>query len=345
MEASIQGMRRPIRRRLRRVVQKSRDRDHVRRAMALLQLGSGKTVSETARRVCAARSTVQRWRGLYLEYGEAGLAPSTRGRERWTVTPAVIERLERLVEESPQDYGYLRSRWSSELLAVELGRQLDIEIHASTVRRLLPQLGFTWRRARPVLIHRDPHRNKRLDAVRYALRRRPGVETFYADEADIDFNPRIGSSWSRRGTQVGVPTPGQNLKHYVAGALHAHTGKLVWVEHSRKNTTLFVKLLEALRRTYRAARRIELILDNYIIHKSELVQRWLANNRKFRLVFQPTYSPWVNQIERLWKTMHDTVTRNHRCKTFEQLAQRIVRFFEIVQPFPGNQHALASLAV
>jgi transposase len=140
-----------------------------------------------------------------------------------------------------------------------------------------------------------------------------------------------------------VLTPGQNIKHYLAGALHAHTGRLVWVEHPRKNSTLFVKLLEALRRSYRAARRIVLILDNYIVHKGNPAHTWLAAHPKFRLLFQPTYSPWVNQIERLWKTMHDTVTRNHRCTSFRELAQRIIRFLDAVQPFPGNHYALATV--
>lgn len=119
----------------------------------------------------------------------------------------------------------------------------------------------------------------------------------------------------------------------------------MWVNHARKNTPLFLKLLVALRRTYRSARRIVLILDNYVIHKSDAVHRWLADNPKVRLLFQPTYSPWVNRIERLWKTMHDTITRNHRCATFRDLAQRIIRFLDAVQPFPGNRHALATLEV
>ena len=86
---------------------------------------------------------------------------------------------------------------------------------------------------------------------------------FFADEVDVDLNPRIGSAWMRRGEQTAVPTPGQNEKHYIAGALHAHTGRLVWVEHPRKNSVLFVKLLEQLRSHYRRANRIVLILDNY----------------------------------------------------------------------------------
>ena len=34
----------------------------------------------------------------------------------------------------------------------------------------------------------------------------------------------------RRGEQTAVPTPGKNQKHYIADALHAHTGRLVRLE-------------------------------------------------------------------------------------------------------------------
>ncbi len=152
MKSSIQAMPRATRRRLKRTVQRSRDRNHVRRALALLHLASGETVSEAARRVCATRSTVQQWRGLYEEYGEAGLEPAAPGRSAWTVTAAVLEQLSQLLESTPENYGYLRATWTSELLVTELERQLGVTIHASTVRRVLPRLGYVWRRPRPVLV-------------------------------------------------------------------------------------------------------------------------------------------------------------------------------------------------
>ena len=68
-----------------------------------------------------------------------------------------------------------------------------------------------------------------------------------------------------------------------------------------------------------------------------------GENPKFQLLFQPTYSPWVNVIERLWKAMHDTVTRNHRCRLMFEQCQSVARFLEVVQPFPGNGHAVALL--
>ena len=163
--------------------------------MALLHLARGLGVSETARLLCAARSTVQRWRDLYLEYGEAGLVPDPRGRSAWTVTGEVIKKINELLADSPKDYGYLRSDWSSELLALEVRRQLGCEIHASTVRRLLPKLGFAWTRARPILIRRDPSKNRKLRAIRRALRRLVGTPL---DTGSGPGRDRLSNSAKRR---------------------------------------------------------------------------------------------------------------------------------------------------
>ena len=169
----------------------------------------------------------------------------------------------------------------------------------------------------------------------------PYTEVFFADEVDVDLNPRIGSAWMRRGNKRHVRRG--RMRNTISPGRCAHTGRLVWVEHPRKNSVLFVKLLEQLRSHYRRANRIVLILDNYRIHKSQLVERWLENNPKFQLLFQPTYHPWVNVIERLWKAMHDTVTRNHRCRSMFELCQHVARFLDIVQPFPGSGHGVAHL--
>jgi len=101
--------------------------------------------------------------------------------------------------------------------------------------------------------------------------RLPGVpedEVLYSDEADIDLNPRIGATYMGRGKQLVVLTPGKNVKRYAAGALNARTGKVVHVVRDRKNSDLLIALVEELSRDYRRARRIHLVLDNFIIHKS-----------------------------------------------------------------------------
>ena len=336
------------RKKLARLARKSREPHIVRRALAIAELARGRTVAQAAEAVCAARSTVYLWAQWFRTDGINALQAERRGSERRTLTDAMMEALEGLLKTTPQDHGYLRSRWSSELLAKELQARTGVAIHASTVRRALGTLDWVWRRARPTLHIADPRKAARLRAIKQALAcRQPGVEVFYQDEADIDLNPRIGPAWRRRGAgyQDAIPTPGQNRKAYIAGALHAHTGKVVWVGGLRKDSALFIDQLEALERAYPKAKRLVLIVDNYAVHKSRAVNAWLSEHPKVELLFQPAYHPWVNRIERLWKAMHDTVTRNHRCRTLEALCAQVARFLEVVQPFPGAGQACAKMAV
>ncbi len=344
MENSLAGMRRPIRRRLVRLIQRSRDALVVRRAMAVLSLGRGNSAAEVARETGTARSSVQRWKWLFLEQGEAGLQPRLRGPRPSTVTPTLITRLLALLEDNPPDYGYLRSTWTSELLALVLRRQHGLAIHASTVRRLLNRLEWVWRRARPTLCIRDPRKPARMAAINRALQRAARADTavLYVDEADVDLNPRIGALWSRRGQQVAIPTPGKNRKRYLAGALDAHRGTILYTEGESKNTDIYLRLLEAVERHYTSSvRTIYVVLDNYGIHTSRIAHAWAAHHPRIRLLFQPAYHPWVNVIERLWKAMHDTITRNHRYTNLDRLMKAVRRFLKVAQPFPGNQHALA----
>jgi transposase len=330
------------RRQLRKLSQRSTDARLMRRAMAICWLLRGHSVDSVSEHLTAARSSVYRWAEWFRDGGVAALMRDSGGRPVVTVTDELLTALESLLDTTPRQFGYLRTTWSSELLSKALDEQHGMTIHPSTVRRALRRTEFRWRRARPTLHKRDPRKAEKLQAIQAAIDGAdPYTEVFFVDEADIDLNPRIGFTWSRQGQQTAIPTPGQNRKHYVAGALHAHSGRLVWVEHEKKNTPLFLKLLNALRRHYRRAKRVVLILDNYSVHKTGAVGYWLHSNWKFELLSHPVCYPWINRIERLRKAMHDTVTRNHRFETLYELCQDVKRFFQVVQPFPGAGHGVA----
>ena len=145
----------------------------------------------------------------------------------------------------------------------------------------------------------------------------------YIDEVDIHLNPRIGPDWMLPGRQRLVMTPGQNEKRYLAGAYEPRQQRLVYVEGDRKASWLFLNLLRALLETYEDARMIHVILDNYIIHKSNVTLAWMAEHgRRIRLHFLPPYCPNENRIERLWLDLHANVTRNHKQKTIAALLDR-----------------------
>ncbi|EGU3691833.1 IS630 family transposase [Salmonella enterica] len=329
---------------MRKEAQQTYDKNHARRLIAMLMLHQGMTVTDVARLLCAARSSVGRWINWFTLHGVEGLKSLRPGRApRWPVAD-ILQLLPLLVQRSPKDFGWLRSRWSTELLVLVINRLFDVTLHRSTLHRYLRQADMVWRRAAPTLKIKDPHyEEKRLVIDQALAQEQTAHPVFYQDEVDIDLNPKIGADWMPKGQQKRIATPGQNQKHYLAGALHSGTGRVHYVSGSSKSSDLFISLLETLRRTYRRAKTITLVADNYIIHKSRKVERWLEENPKFRLLFLPMYSPWLNPIERQWLSLHETITRNHQCRYMWQLLKRVAQFMNAASLFPGNQQGLAKV--
>lgn len=328
-------------------VMRGTDRPYmVRRALGILHLGECDTVAEVARRTKATRRSIYRWKAWYQRGGIEGLKTDGRGRPTTTVTPRLIETLKEILEQSPGDFGYIASRWTSSLLSDVVNREMDLEVAPSTLRRLLPRIGFRWRRARPTEAQRqDPNKAQKLRAINEAIHiEQPYTEVFFVDEASVDLNPRIGAEWCPVGQQPKIITPGQNEKRYVIGGLHTDTGTVTWETGRRCNSSFVVRFLERLHLRYRRARKIILIWDNDSTHHSQMTLGWLDEHPRFEVLYQPTYTPSSNGIEKLWKQLHDVVTRNHRHQTMDGLMAATERFLEAVEPFPGAKPVKALTA-
>ncbi len=327
------------RRRMKRLLHKTRSRIEALRARILLLLHEGVVPGVVADVAGCARATVYRTLYRFEDLGEDSLLDQRQQRAPSKVTAEVVERLVGYIDGSPQDFGWQRTTWTLELLSVQLAHDVGVRLSPSHIRNVL--LANQVRRGRPRVGLRIPVRGRRRilrQIDRLVARAGAKDEVFYVDEADIDLNPRIGTTYMRRGKQLVVLTPGKNVKRYVAGALNSRTGSIIRVVAERKNSDLFIALVEALRRAYRRARRIHLVLDNFIIHKSRKTLRALAETGG-RVVthFLPPYSPESNVIERLWKQLHDNVTRNHTHRTIEPLMEAVDAFLRDAQPFPGTQ--------
>lgn len=165
----------------------------------------------------------------------------------------------------------------------------------------------------------------------------PDEVAVYEDEVDIHLNPKVGLDWMPYGKQRTLPTPGQNRKAYVAGALDAHDGTVLWVGDTVKNSGLFTALLSQLDSHYPNARRIHVILDNYGIHHSRETKEALRAMPRIRLHFLPPYCPDENRIERLWGDLHANVTRNHQHQTLEDLCEAVAIFLDAASPWPPGR--------
>ncbi len=161
MEHSVQEISRPARHRLKKTAQSSQDGNHRRRALAILLLNEGLSISQTANSIMSTHNSVRKWKQRYEQWGKAGLVPLGAGRPAETVTEALCTELLGLVASEPKECGYLSSRWTSQMLAEQLWERMKNGIHASTVRRLLPKLGVVWRRAKPTLCIKDPEKARK----------------------------------------------------------------------------------------------------------------------------------------------------------------------------------------
>src|SRR3954452_5807203 len=80
-----------------------------------------------------------------------GVGALTEGGKADKAAPAWLARVAEWVStNTPEDFGYFRTRWSCETLAEVLSWHADVRTSAETVRRGLKRLGFAWRRPRPL---------------------------------------------------------------------------------------------------------------------------------------------------------------------------------------------------
>lgn len=297
----------------------------------LLLCAAGRTPSEVASVLFCSRSSVYRiiraYRAGTLTFEEAS-ERATQQRRLRLLTPSLKRSVRALLKTAPRAFGWCRTRWSCATLAVELQVRRGIEVSAETLRHWLHDLGWEWKRAKVTARDDDPERVEKLARIRLAFEQlRAGVALFFADELDISLLPKVGYQWMPKAEQVEVMTPGTNEKRYLAGALDLTTGTITHCVWYRKQTGLFLDLLETLDRTHPAPlfSHLTVVADNAKIHHAQKVQQWLAAHPRFEVLYLPTYCPRANPIERAFGDVHDKCTRNHTRKRMWHLVQDVKR--------------------
>ena len=305
----------------------------------LLLCAAGRPPSEVAGVLFCSRSSVYRivraYRAGRLTFEEASV-PAPQQRRLRLLTSSLKRSVHALLKTTPRAFGWCRTRWSCATLAVELQVRRGIEVSAETLRHWLHELGWEWKRAKVAAKDNDPERVEKLARMRLAFEQlRAGVALFFADELDINLLPKVGYQWMPKGEQIEVMTPGTNEKRSLAGALDLATGTIPHCVWYRKQTGLFLDLLDTLDRTSPAPlfSHLTVVADNAKIHKAAKVQQWLAAHPRFELLYLPTYCPRANPIERAFGDVHDKCTRNHTRKRMRHLVQDVHQHLQVNGPW------------
>ncbi len=315
---------------LRKIRRSTRDKGLALRCQIVLLAAKGRGRGQIAEGAGCSVSWVNRVLGRFAELGIAGLADRREDNGQLKLDEEFLARLHHLVDDCPQDYGYPRPTWTTELFCLVMEQETGVKVHRATMSRALILIGARLGRPKPTVGCPWPKRRKNrcLSAINKVLRSlRPREVAVYIDEVDIHLNPKIGPDWMNRGKQKEVRTPGQNVKRYIAGALDARTEQITWVQSDHKNSLLVIGLLKELVKKYPEASKIHVVLDNFKIHDSQATRAAVAAlHGKIVLHFLPPYCPDENRIERAWRDLHDNVTRNHKCRTIEELMCEVVNY-------------------
>jgi putative transposase len=134
--------------------------------------------------------------------------------------------------------------------------------------------------------------------------------------------------WSPKGQQVMIPTPTQPTKHDGIGAVNYHTGQIVALVRRHKRRREIAEVLQALLDTHPTG-AIYGAWDNASTHEDDEVEAVVRGAAgRHVLLYLPTYSPWLNPIEMLWRHFRREVTHCELFVTVKALLAATRDFFD-----------------
>jgi transposase len=209
------------------------------------------------------------------------------------------------------------SRWTLRAIRATFARWEGLTLPG--VWRALRRLGLGVRSAAVQQYSPDPDYLAKeahlLACLREAAAAPDEVVALFLDEMGYARWPEPAPDW---GPAAPAPRPvaaraGSKQRLWrVIGALDAVTGQVDYADNyiiGRERVSAFYRHLD---QRYARARRIYVIQDNWSIHAHPDVLATVAALPRCEPVWLPTYAPWLNPIEKLWRWLKGDVLKQHR---------------------------------
>jgi len=294
------------------------------RARIVLLATEDVTNGEIAERLDIDRGTVGKWRNRFVDKRLDGLLDEPRPGAPRKITDADVERVITLTLESkPRD----ATHWSTRSMAEEVG------LSQTAISRIWRAFSLQPHRCETFKLSNDP---LFVDKVR-------DIVGLYLDPPDkalvlcVDEKSQI-QALDR--TQPLLPMrPGQPERRthdYVRhgtttlfAALDVATGRIIGKCYRKHRATEFRKFLNRIDDAVPDDLDVHLILDNYSTHKTAAIRRWLAKRPRFHVHFTPTYSSWINLVERWFAALTDKQIRRGVHRSTRQLETAIKNYVAV----------------
>lgn len=245
---------------------------------------------------------------------------------------------------APTRRGPPPSRWS--LAGIRASFEFLGELTLPGLWRRLDRWGLSLRSALVQQYSPDPQypsKERRLHRCLRETAQDPAeVVSLFLDEMGYLRWPQPGPDW---GPAAPAPPPqtdcqqSPNRLWRVIGALDAHSGRVHFLDGYIVGRAVLKKMYRLLDEAYPQARRIYVIQDNWAVHTHPEVLEALESYPRITPIWLPTYAPWPNPIEKLWRWLRQDVLKLHRlAHDFALLRGRVNQF--LAQFSRGSQTLL-----
>jgi transposase len=301
----------------------------VRRAQMVLRMADGESNSEVARRFGVSRPTVTLCRTRFRERGMAGLHNELKpGRPRSTEDEAVAALVNTALRSRPNG----KTHWSRRGLAEATG------LSKSTVHRYLTLFGLQPQRTRSFKLSTDPFFIEKLrEVVGLYLNPPEHAVVLCVDEKSqvqalertqpvlpmgLGYVEGITHDYVRHGTTT------------LFAALDLANGSVLTQCKPQHRHQEYLSFLRHIESNVPADLDVHIVCDNYATHKHPRVRAWLARRARFHVHFTPTYSSWLNQVERWFALITNQSIRRGSFQSVSDLKRQINAFVDNYNQHP-----------
>ena len=293
----------------------------VARAKLVLWSAGGQSNTVIADRLGWTKATVGKWRQRFLQHRLAGLYDEVRpGRPRTIEDEQVAALLKRTLSRKPAG----GTHWTVREAARDSG------ISKSTVHRLFQAFALQPHRTRTFKLSTDPFFVEKVrDIVGLYLNPPDHALVLCVDEKSqiqalnrtqpvlpmgLGYVEGITHDYVRHGTTT------------LFAALDIATGAVFTECKPRHRHQEFLAFLRSLDACIPQELDVHLIVDNYATHKHAKVRTWLLKRPRYHIHYTPTYSSWLNQVERWFALISQRAIRRGSFRSVKDLIEKIDAF-------------------
>ena len=265
------------------------------RCRIVLECATGAANTVVADRLGVSEPTVGKWRSRFVEHRLDGLCGDARPGRPATVSAEQVEDvIVATLESTPAN----ATHWSRAKMAERTG------LSKSTIGRIWKAFGLQPHRADGFKLSNDPlFVEKVYDIVGLYLNPPESAVVLSVDEKSQV--QALSRSQPALPMMPGMPEKRTHdyLRHGTTSmfaAMNVADGTVIASTHRRHRATEFKKFLAKIDAHVPADLDVHVVCDNYGTHKHPTVNTWLAKHPRFHMHFTPTYSSWINQVERLF---------------------------------------------